>query len=176
MDLKDMEAKIKAHPEAKFMLVSHMRGKLCDMDKVKEMCDANGITMVEDCAHSVGVFWGEEHTGHHGIASCFSTQSHKAINSGEGGFLCTGDALHLQCKLLCDHQSCSTSGASIDVTHPVAHAVAHALVVLISLMSAYVQTTRTLPPKPLLQRVDMRSSSCHTSQHLAHMYSSVLNR
>lgn len=93
MDLKDMEAKIKAHPEAKFMLVSHMRGKLCDMDKVKDMCAAHGITMVEDCAHSVGVFWGEQHTGHHGIAACFSTQSHKAINSGEGGFLCTGKSL-----------------------------------------------------------------------------------
>ena len=94
MDLNDMEAKIRAHPEAKFMLVSHMRGKLCDMDRVKEMCEAHGITMVEDCAHSVGVFWGEEHTGHHGIAACFSTQSHKAINSGEGGFLCTGMAVH----------------------------------------------------------------------------------
>lgn len=95
MDLKDMERKIKEHPEAKFMLVSHMRGKLCDMDKVKEMCKEHGITMIEDCAHSVGVFWGEEHTGHHGVAACFSTQSHKAINSGEGGFLCTGDALSL---------------------------------------------------------------------------------
>eukprot|EP00892_Ulva_mutabilis_P007538 jgi/Ulvmu1/5156/UM021_0173.1 len=91
MDLNDMECKIKAHPEAKFMLVSHMRGKLCDMDRVREMCDAHGITMVEDCAHSVGVFWGEKHTGHHGIAACFSTQSHKAINSGEGGFMCTDD-------------------------------------------------------------------------------------
>lgn len=90
MDLADMEAKIAAHPEAKFMLVSHMRGKLCDMDRVKDLCDANGITMIEDCAHSVGVFWGERHTGHHAVVSCFSSQSNKALNSGEGGFLCTG--------------------------------------------------------------------------------------
>lgn len=91
MDLKDMEAKIAAHPEARFMLVSHMRGKLCDMDKVVELCKKHDIVLVEDCAHAIGVFWGEKHSGHHGVVSCFSTQSHKAINSGEGGFLCTDD-------------------------------------------------------------------------------------
>jgi dTDP-4-amino-4,6-dideoxygalactose transaminase len=90
MDLEDMKEKILAHPEARFMLVSHMRGKLCDMDKVVEMCKKHDITMIEDCAHTTGVFWGDAHTGHHGIVSCYSTQSHKAINSGEGGFLCTG--------------------------------------------------------------------------------------
>lgn len=90
MDLADMEAKIAAHPDARFMLVSHMRGKLCDMDEVKLMCDKHNITMIEDCAHSVGVFWDGVHTGHHSVAACFSCQSHKALNSGEGGFLCTG--------------------------------------------------------------------------------------
>jgi dTDP-4-amino-4,6-dideoxygalactose transaminase len=90
IDLVDMEAKIKANPSAKFMLISHMRGKVCDMDKVQRMCNQFGITMIEDCAHSVGIFWGDKHTGHHGVASCFSCQSHKSINSGEGGFLCTG--------------------------------------------------------------------------------------
>jgi kynureninase len=90
MDLQDMELKIKAHPQAKYMLVSHMRGKLCDMDKVKELCDAHGIVMIEDCAHSVGVHWDGVHTGHHAVVACFSCQSNKALNSGEGGFLCTG--------------------------------------------------------------------------------------
>ena len=54
------------------------------------MCDKHSITMVEDCAHSVGVYWGAKHTGHHAKVACFSCQSHKAINSGEGGFMCTG--------------------------------------------------------------------------------------
>jgi dTDP-4-amino-4,6-dideoxygalactose transaminase len=101
MDLNDMEAKIAAHPEARFMLVSHMRGKLCDMDKVVEVCKKHGIVLVEDCAHAIGVFWGDRHSGHHGVVSCFSTQSHKAINSGEGGFLCTG-------TLLSPHGPCFT--------------------------------------------------------------------
>lgn len=96
MDLKDMEEKIAAHPEARFMLVSHMRGKLCDMDKVVEICEKHDITLVEDCAHAIGVFWGDQHSGHHACVSCFSSQSHKALNSGEGGFLCTGMLLPLQ--------------------------------------------------------------------------------
>jgi dTDP-4-amino-4,6-dideoxygalactose transaminase len=100
MDLRDMEAKIKANPRAKFMLVSHMRGKLCDMDAVKAMCEKHGLTMVEDCAHSIGVFWGDTHTGHHAEVACFSCQAHKAINSGEGGFLCTSARARL-CSAAC---------------------------------------------------------------------------
>ena len=94
MDLTDMEAKIAAHPEARFMLDSHMLGKLCDMVKVVEVCKKHDITLIEDCAHTTGVYWGEEHTGHHGVLACYSTQSHKAMNSGEGGFLCTGALLY----------------------------------------------------------------------------------
>lgn len=83
MCMDDMEAKIQANPDARYMLVSHMRGQICEMDQVKAVCDANDITLIEDCAHSVGIYWGDRHTGHHAKVACYSTQSHKAMNSGE---------------------------------------------------------------------------------------------
>jgi len=76
---------------AKFLMLSHMRGRVAELDAVAKVCEQRGITIVEDCAHSLGVWWGSTHTGHHGKACCVSSQSYKIINSGEGGFALTDD-------------------------------------------------------------------------------------
>jgi len=89
MDVEDLEKKLVAHPNCKFCLISHMRGKVADMDAVAEACKRHDVTLLEDCAHSLGVSWKGTHTGHVGIASAISSQSYKMINSGEGGFLLT---------------------------------------------------------------------------------------
>ena len=70
---------------AKYCVVSHMRGKVADMDRIRDICEEKGITMIEDCAHSLGVKWNGGHTGHHGDMACISSQSYKMLNSGEGG-------------------------------------------------------------------------------------------
>ena len=74
------------------MLISHMRGKLADMDAVKDACDRHNVILLEDCAHSLGVEWKGTHSGHVGKVAAISAQSYKMINSGEGGFLLTDDA------------------------------------------------------------------------------------
>jgi len=93
MDVTDLEKKLVAHPNCKFCLISHMRGKLADMDAVKEACDRHDVILLEDCAHSLGVMWKGTHSGHVGKVAAISAQSYKMINSGEGGFLLTDDPL-----------------------------------------------------------------------------------
>ena len=94
VDLDDLARKIEAS-SAKHFMVSHMRGKIADMDAVKAICDDRGVTLLEDCAHSIGVLWNGYHTGHHGEIACISSQSYKMLNSGEGGFLLTDDDDHI---------------------------------------------------------------------------------
>lgn len=91
IDVADLETKLKDHRDCKHVLISHMRGKLADMDAIKTLCDKYDAILLEDCAHSLGVFWQGEHSGHKGIACAISSQSYKMINSGEGGFLLTND-------------------------------------------------------------------------------------
>mmetsp|Transcript_10493 Transcript_10493/g.24466 ORF Transcript_10493/g.24466 Transcript_10493/m.24466 type:complete len:436 (+) Transcript_10493:88-1395(+) len=91
MDIEDLHKKLEAHPNCKFCLISHMRGKLADMDAVKEACDKHDVILLEDCAHSLGVEWNGVHSGHVGKVAAISSQSYKMINSGEGGFLLTDD-------------------------------------------------------------------------------------
>jgi len=91
MDTIDFEKKLVAYPNAKFALISHMRGKIGDMDSIAEACARHDVVLLEDCAHSLGVRYKGKHTGHHGVACAISSQSYKMINSGEGGFLLTDD-------------------------------------------------------------------------------------
>ncbi|SMB93729.1 dTDP-4-amino-4,6-dideoxygalactose transaminase [Desulfonispora thiosulfatigenes DSM 11270] len=89
-NLDDLEKKA-VESQAKFLLLSHMRGNIVDMDRVTEICSRLGITLVEDCAHTVGARWGDKYTGTFGKAGCYSTQTYKHMNSGEGGLLVSND-------------------------------------------------------------------------------------
>ena len=76
---------------AKFLLLSHMRGHIADMDAIVSLCADKDIVLIEDCAHTMGARWRGRHSGSFGRVACFSTQTYKHINSGEGGFLVTND-------------------------------------------------------------------------------------
>ncbi|KIC18980.1 DegT/DnrJ/EryC1/StrS family aminotransferase [Leisingera sp. ANG-DT] len=88
IDLDDLAAKA---DQAKVLMLSHMRGHLCDMDRLMEICDAAGITVIEDCAHTMGASWNGVLSGRHGAVGCYSCQTYKHVNSGEGGLLITDD-------------------------------------------------------------------------------------
>lgn len=73
------------------LLLSHMRGHICDMDRLMAICDAARILVIEDCAHTMGGAWDGTMSGQHGAMACYSTQTYKHMNSGEGGFLTSDD-------------------------------------------------------------------------------------
>jgi len=88
IDLDDLAAKAGA---AKVLMLSHMRGHICDMDRLMAICDAAGIAVIEDCAHTMGASWRGVPSGRHGVIGCYSTQTYKHMNSGEGGLMVTDD-------------------------------------------------------------------------------------
>lgn len=89
-DLADLERKA-ISSGAKVLLLSHMRGHICDLQAVRTICDRHGIALIEDCAHTMGARWDGQHTGTWGKVGCYSAQTYKHINSGEGGLLVTDD-------------------------------------------------------------------------------------
>jgi dTDP-4-amino-4,6-dideoxygalactose transaminase len=90
IDLVDLERKAKA-TGARYLLLSHMRGHLCDMDRLMQIATEQSITIIEDCAHTMGARWNGKLSGSFGKAGCFSTQTYKHMNSGEGGLLTSDD-------------------------------------------------------------------------------------
>ncbi len=89
VNLADFEAKL---DEVQAVIISHMRGHTSDMDAIMALCDARNIPVVEDAAHSLGTTWNGQNIGTIGKVGCFSFQSYKMINAGEGGILITDDA------------------------------------------------------------------------------------
>ncbi|MBT6191576.1 MAG: aminotransferase [Tateyamaria sp.] len=88
IDLEDLEAKA---GQARVLLLSHMRGHIADMDRLMAICDAAGVIVIEDCAHTMGAAWNGVPSGRHGAIGCYSCQTYKHVNAGEGGLLVTDD-------------------------------------------------------------------------------------
>ena len=89
IDLEDFAAKMTRSVKA--VVISHMRGHTSDMDAIMDLCDAHGVPVIEDAAHSLGTLWAGRKIGTIGRIGCFSFQSFKMMNSGEGGMLITDD-------------------------------------------------------------------------------------
>jgi dTDP-4-amino-4,6-dideoxygalactose transaminase len=90
VDMADFEAKLTDDIGA--ILISHMRGHTSDMDAIMALADARGIPVIEDAAHSLGTVWNGRKIGTIGRVGCFSFQSYKLVNAGEGGILISDDA------------------------------------------------------------------------------------
>ena len=96
VDLDHLASQIEAHRPKAFLL-SHMRGHFGNMEEVANLCRKYDVLLIEDCAHTLGARWDGRLLGTFGIAGCFSLQTYKQINAGEGGVILTDDD-HLAAK------------------------------------------------------------------------------
>lgn len=90
IDMADFAAKLDGSIGA--IIISHMRGHTSDMDAIMDLANAAGVPVIEDAAHSLGTTWHGQNIGTIGKIGCFSFQSYKLLNAGEGGILITDDA------------------------------------------------------------------------------------
>jgi perosamine synthetase len=92
MSFADFEAKVAAHrPRA--AIVCHIGGHLAfDIEEIAALCRAEGIYLVEDCAHPHGAEWNGRRAGTWGDAGVWSFAPTKTISTGEGGMLVSRDA------------------------------------------------------------------------------------
>lgn len=88
IDLEDFRAKL---PGVSAVVISHMRGHTSGMDAILAACSEKDIPVIEDAAHSLGTTWDGRKIGTLGAMGCFSFQSYKLLNAGEGGILISDD-------------------------------------------------------------------------------------
>jgi dTDP-4-amino-4,6-dideoxygalactose transaminase len=92
-------------PRTKAVLVVHLFGVVCAMDRILELARRRGLKVVEDCAQCVGGELKGRKAGTLGEAGCFSfSQSKHLSTAGEGGMVVTGDdSLAEACRSLRDY-------------------------------------------------------------------------
>ena len=76
---------------ARCLLLSYMRGHVPDMEKLSQLVEKHNLLLIEDCAHVLGAQYDGRMLGTFGSVSCFSLQTYKQVNGGEGGVILTDD-------------------------------------------------------------------------------------
>lgn len=108
MDPEDIRRNITSKTKA--IMVVHLYGQACEMDRIMEIAKQNGLMVVEDCAEAIGTRYRGSHVGSFGDISAFSFFGNKTITTGEGGMVASKDrtlierAKHLKGQGLAAHR------------------------------------------------------------------------
>jgi perosamine synthetase len=87
LSIEDLERKVEEHrPHAVFVV--HIGGHIAfEIERIANLCAAEGIVLLEDCAHAHGARWHGRAAGTWGDAGIWSFAPTKTISTGEGGML-----------------------------------------------------------------------------------------
>ena len=77
--------------KTKAIILVHLYGYMCDINKIKNICKKFKLFLVEDCAESFGSYYKNKHSGTFGQIGTFSFFGSKTITTGEGGMVVTND-------------------------------------------------------------------------------------
>ena len=90
IDIEKIEEKI--NDKTKAIVPVHWTGKMCDMEKIKNIAQKYDLKIVEDAAQAIGSELDNKKPGYYSNIATFSTHPLKILNGiGDGGFLITND-------------------------------------------------------------------------------------
>ena len=94
VDIEDVKSKMD-NPNVKAILLIHWFGfpQKCVFE-LKELCNKKGVTLIEDCAHTINGYYKGSKLGSIGDYSLFSI--HKVLTTENGGMLQINDIANLQ--------------------------------------------------------------------------------
>lgn len=91
MDPDQLEKAFEKYPDTKVVIVVHLYGISADLDRIVEICDRHGATLIEDACESLGTTYKGKATGTFGKFGAFSFNGNKIITTSGGGMLVSDD-------------------------------------------------------------------------------------
>jgi len=73
------------------ILIVHLAGRPCEMDRILGIARERGLLLIEDAAHAYGAFWEGRACGTFGDIGVYSFNRAKNIAAAEGGVVVTGN-------------------------------------------------------------------------------------
>jgi dTDP-4-amino-4,6-dideoxygalactose transaminase len=89
IDPDDVAARIT--PRTRAVVAVHFAGYAAPVDRLRALCDAHGLVLLEDAAHAPAATLDGRALGTFGLAGAFSLFSNKVLSVGEGGVVVTDD-------------------------------------------------------------------------------------
>ena len=95
----------KITPKTKAIIVVHLQGQVCEMNKMIDLCKKHNILLIEDCAQSHFSEYEGKRAGTFGIAGSFSFYPGKNLGAyGDAGCIITNDdKLAEKCRMFARH-------------------------------------------------------------------------
>jgi perosamine synthetase len=91
-------------PKTKAIIVVHVYGNVCEMDKIMNIARKHNLIVLEDAAEGLGSEYKGKKCGSIGDAGVFSFHGTKTMTTGEGGILVTNNEnIYEKAKILNDH-------------------------------------------------------------------------
>lgn len=69
------------------LMIVHVQGNICDMDKLLYICNKYNLPVLEDAAEALGSSFKNNYAGTMGHIGCFSFNGNKIISTGGGGMI-----------------------------------------------------------------------------------------
>ena len=89
IDCELIEEKITERTKA--IMVVHIFGHPCNMEKIEKIIQKYNLFLIEDAAEMAGQFYLDKPCGSFGHVSTFSFYANKVVTTGEGGMIVTND-------------------------------------------------------------------------------------
>ena len=82
--------------KTKVVMPVHMCGSMADLKKLKTICDAHNLILLEDACQAIGGTYEGKPLGSYGDLGCFSFDYVKTITCGEGGAVISNNATYIK--------------------------------------------------------------------------------
>ena len=89
MDPVALEKAFELYPEVKLVVVAHLYGTPCKIERIRAICDKYGAKIIEDAAESLGALYKGVQTGSFGDYNAISFNGNKIITGSAGGMFLT---------------------------------------------------------------------------------------
>ncbi|MEA2109697.1 MAG: DegT/DnrJ/EryC1/StrS aminotransferase family protein [Pseudomonadota bacterium] len=78
-------------PKTRAILPVHFAGRPCNMNAIREIARKHNLIIIDDCAHAIEAYYGQEKIGSMADFSCFSFYVTKNMTTVEGGLVTTNN-------------------------------------------------------------------------------------
>jgi len=87
LDSSDVLVHRETNRKISALMIVHVQGNICDMDRLLKICDDYKLPVLEDAAEALGAKYKGKHAGTIGHIGCFSFNGNKIMSTGGGGMI-----------------------------------------------------------------------------------------
>ena len=96
LDSSNILVHIETSRKISALMIVHVQGNICDMDRLLAICNDYNLPVLEDAAEALGAKYKGQYAGTLGDIGCFSFNGNKIMSTGGGGMIVSDNSEHLK--------------------------------------------------------------------------------